>query len=173
LGEKDVIPDGLLNLSEPGAKAIFQTINKGKTNLKELSESIQEATEKPHIIDFPAYPKNYFELLKLAKSKGFKPELHKDKKKPTLIKFLDSQKKKNAETIKSLEITGENFVLDARSLKTIKSDEQIKVYEVTESDMVKNQSGFLQAGAIINDSMEFDNTIDEMLKAGWIKEVEE
>ena len=53
-----------------------------------------------------------------------------------------------------------------------KSNEEIAFYRVLVDDMVKNKSGFLNEGAEINDTMEFDDSIEDMLAQSWIERIE-
>lgn len=51
--------------------------------------------------------------------------------------------------------------------------EVIKTYEVLKEESVKNASGSLEVGSIINESQEFETPFGKMLKDGSIKEVKE
>jgi len=180
--ENEIIPEGYIVLNQQGGTfgggVLFQTINKGKTVVEELAENISKVAEKditvnalasiPGAFKFGTDYKSmkYPALFKFAKEHGFKSSEHPNKKKPTLIKYLDELKVEGNENIRLPDgvENGKDFFTDDLP--------DIKAYEVLVSDMVKNQSGFLDAGAVINENQEFEDSFEDMLKAGWIKEIE-
>jgi uncharacterized protein YbdZ (MbtH family) len=92
----------------------------------------------------------YHELLAQAKEKGFDPKEHADKKKNTLINFLEKEPEEEPE----IDINEINF------------------FEVQVDNKVKNATGYLNIGAVIGDNKEFEHSFTEMLENGWIKPVE-